>query len=134
MSELDLVKAGWSRVRAQKRAIAWPTWPRADRPEGSVLQWLWDMAEWAVEFSGTDPSEDELAQWITDMAQLAVKPRVMSTARVFALCAELDIAAMRLEVPWGPDVNLEDWARMHLHVVAEWALQGMVGVGIRRTS
>ena len=65
---------------------------------------------------------------------LAVQPRVMNTARVFALCADLDIAAMRLQVPWGEEVNLEEWARMHLHVVAKWALQGMVDVGIRRRS
>lgn len=131
---LSVLKAGWSHIRSQTQALAWPTWPHPDRPEKEVLQWLWDMGEWAVKFCSTDPSEAELAKWVTDMAQLAVQPRVMNTARVFALCADLDIAAMRLQVPWGEEVNLEEWARMHLHVVAEWALQGMVDVGIRRRS
>lgn len=125
------VALAWEAVVEAVPAIGWPAF---ERPPGAALGWLWDLAHEEAERAEDKATMEafeqivvhgEVDQWAEGMARIATGYSALKTEQMFTLCSDLRVSHMRLTIPWGDDLTLEDWARAHLAWVAQVAIKTM---------
>jgi len=121
-----LIETGWAAI------VPEPNLHWHELPPGSVMEWLTDLGTLAHRQVDVVPelrarySAEEMDTWSARIASIPTTVEKMTTQRLFALCADLRVWAMHLDVPHEGD--LEEWAIAHVNAAATKAFRAMVGV------